>query len=39
MIALFERFSELREGDMSRLRANLVRQATSAAYLILKNEE
>jgi len=25
-IALFERFSELREGDMSRLRANLVRQ-------------
>lgn len=25
-IALFERFGELREGDMSRLRANLVRQ-------------
>jgi len=25
-IALFERFAELREGDMSRLRANLVRQ-------------
>lgn len=27
-VALFGRFSELREGDMSRLRANLVRQET-----------